>query len=114
VPVHALGREEGVVLLEGLPEDVEGRAGVLGRRAHAGAGQRRDTPEVPAADGGVRAQERVVPVRSGGHGQDDAIGRGAGAGTGPPCGVAFEAADGGGLLLLESSVPVFRMDSTVP
>lgn len=105
MPVDALGGEEGVVLLEGLPEDVKGGERILGGGTRAGVGQLRDPAQVPVADGAVHPHGRAVAASSGAHSEDGAVGCGVGPGAGPLCGVALEAADGGGLVLLEGSVP---------
>lgn len=105
VPVDALGREEGVVLLEGLPEDVEGSERIPGGRTGAGSGQFHHPAQVPFADVTVQPDGGAVAVAPGAHGEDGVAGRGVGAGAGALRGVARDAADGGGLVLLESSVP---------
>src|SRR5262249_9426652 len=80
-PVHALRGEERVVLLEGLPEDVEGGAGVVRQGAGAVGRQGGDPPEPPVAHRTVHGEGGVVAVVDGPYGQHAAVRRRVGAGT---------------------------------
>ncbi len=98
-PVDALRREEGVVLLEGLPEDVEGGQRVRRQVGRAGRRQGLDAVESFVARRARRRHRRVVRVLAQGDRQDVALHR-VRPRARPPGRVALEAAHGGGLVLL--------------